>query len=158
MDLRNLILPLLALTLLFPLSSNSAELYKWIDDNGNVHYGDNPPEKADLRQITGAITSFETVEVEAFKFDSSLVTSTSKSRTKPVVMYSTSWCGYCKKARQHFTRNNIPFKEYDIEKSEKAAKEYKKLNGRGVPVILIGKKRMNGFNAGSFDRIYYGKS
>lgn len=158
MNLRKFIFICLALTLLFPMSSSSAGLYKWIDDNGNVHYGDNPPEKADLRQITGTITSFETVEVENFKFDSSLVTSSSQSRTKPVVMYSTSWCGYCRKARNHFNSKNIPFKEYDIEKSEKAAREYKKLNGRGVPVILIGKKRMNGFSAGTFDKIYYGKS
>ena len=158
MNLRKFIFTLFALTLLFPIASNSAELYKWVDDSGNVHYGDNPPEKADLRQITGAITSFETVEVEAFKFDSSLVTSSNKSGTKSVIMYSTSWCGYCKKARKHFISKNIPFKEYDIEKSEKAAIEYKKLNGRGVPVILIGKKRMNGFSAGSFDRIYYEKT
>ena len=73
-------------------------------------------------------------------------------------MYSTSWCGYCKKAALHFRKNNIPFTEHDIEKSEQAAKEYKKLNGRGVPIILIGDQRMNGFNASAFDRIYNAKS
>jgi glutaredoxin len=140
------------------MSSGSAELYKWVDDKGNIHYGDSPPAKADLKEITGKITSFKTVEVEPFKFDSSLVTTGSNSRTKPVIMYSTSWCGYCKKARQYFTRNSIPFREFDIEKSKKAAREYKKLKGRGVPVILIGKRRMNGFSANAFDKIYYAKS
>jgi glutaredoxin len=140
------------------MSSGSAELYKWVDDKGNIHYGDSPPAKADLKEITGKITSFKTVEVEPFKFDSSLVTTGSNSRTKPVIMYSTSWCGYCKKARQHFTRNSIPFREFDIEKSKKAAREYKKLKGRGVPVILIGERRMNGFSANAFDKIYYAKS
>jgi glutaredoxin len=69
-------------------------------------------------------------------------------------MYSTSWCGYCKKARKPFERNNIPYQEHDIEKSKKAAQEYKRLNGRGVPVILVGKRRMNGFSARTFDKIY----
>ena len=73
-------------------------------------------------------------------------------------MYSTSWCGYCNRARQHFKRNNIPYQEHDIEKSKKAARDYKKLKGRGVPVILIGKRRMNGFRPNVFDKIYYDKS
>jgi glutaredoxin len=158
MNPKYLIYCLLTLILLLPMSSGSAELYKWVDDKGNIHYGDSPPAKADLKEITGKITSFKTVEVEPFKFDSSLVTTGSNSRTKPVIMYSTSWCGYCKKARQYFTRNSIPFREFDIEKSKKAAREYKKLKGRGVPVILIGKRRMNGFSANAFDKIYYAKS
>ena len=158
MNPRYLIHCLLTLILLLPISSGSAELYKWVDDKGTTHYGDSPPAKADLKEITGTITSFRTVEVEPFKFDASLVTTGSNSRTKPVIMYSTSWCGYCKRARQHFAQKNIPFREYDIEKSRKAAREYKNLKGRGVPVILIGKRRMNGFSANAFDRIYYDKS
>lgn len=158
MNVKDFIVCLLALTLFIPMSSGSTELYKWVDDKGTIHYGDNPPKKAELQKITGEITSFKTVEIEAFKFDASLVTTTSNSKVKPVIMYSTSWCGYCRKARQHFAGNNIPFREYDIEKSKKAAKEYKKLNGRGVPVILIGKQRMNGFSVNAFNRIYYDKS
>jgi glutaredoxin len=158
MVLKDLIFCFLALTLLIPMSSGSAELYKWVDDKGTIHYGDSPPKKAKLKKITGEITSFRTVEVTPFKFDASLVTNSGNTKVKPVIMYSTSWCGYCQKARQHFTRKNIPFREYDIEKSKKAAREYKKLNGRGVPVILIGKRRMNGFSVNAFDRIYYDKS
>jgi glutaredoxin len=149
---------MLALTLLLPIASGGGELYKWVDDNGATHYGDKPPKKAELKKITGTVSSFKTVEVQPFKFDPALVTFPSKSKGKPVIMYSTSWCGYCKKARQHFTRNKIPFQEYDIEKSKKAAKQYRKLNGRGVPVILIGNQRMNGFSANAFDKIYYDKS
>ena len=149
---------LLALALLLPMSSGGGELYKWVDDKGTIHYGDKPPKKAELQQINGNITSFKSVDVEPFKYDPTLVTTNSNSKAKSVIMYSTSWCGYCKKARSHFTRNNIPFREFDIEKSKQAAKDYKKLKGRGVPVILIGKQRMNGFSANAFDKIYNGKS
>ena len=131
-----------------------AQLYKWVDDQGNVHYGDSPPENADLKEITGEVSSFTSVTVEPFKFDPNNITRTTAS--KSVVMYSTNWCGYCKKAKRHFNQKNISFKEYDIEKNAKAAREYKKLKGRGVPVILIGKRRMNGFSAPAFDKIYYG--
>ena len=158
MKSRYLIISLLALAMLLPVSSTSGELYKWVDDKGNTHYGDKPPKKAELEKITGVISSFRSVNVEPFNYEPALVTSGNESRSKTVIMYSTSWCGYCKKARKHFERNKIHYQEYDIERSKKAALDYKKLNGRGVPVILIGKRRMNGFSSNTFDKIYYQKS
>ncbi len=158
MNPKQFIICLLTLALLLPMASGGVELYKWVDSNGTIHYGDKPPKKAELKQITGNISSFKAVHVESFKYDPDLVTAGKKTNGKPVIMYSTSWCGYCKKARQHFKRNNIPYQEHDIEKSKKAAQDYKKLKGRGVPIILIGKRRMNGFRAETFDKIYYDKS
>ncbi len=154
----NLALCLFTLILLLPALSSGAGLYKWTDNQGNIHYGDKPPAEARLQIIKGNISSFTTVNVEPFVFDPTIITPTARSKHKTVVMYSTSWCGYCKKARAHFKRNDIPFQEHDIEKSEKAARAYKKLNGKGVPVILIGDRRMNGFRAETFDSIYYDTS
>ncbi len=36
---------LILICFLFPLNVALAELYKWVDDAGNVHYGDTPPSK-----------------------------------------------------------------------------------------------------------------
>ncbi len=69
-------------------------------------------------------------------------------------MYSTVWCGYCKKARRYFKEKGIPFQEYDTETTQKGREDYKKLNGTGVPIILVGKKRMNGFSPSGFERLY----
>ncbi|MDH3760998.1 MAG: glutaredoxin family protein [Gammaproteobacteria bacterium] len=145
---------LLVLLMVSPIAQ--ADLYKWVDENGKIHYGDSPPDNAKLKKITGKVSSFSSVSVEPFVYDSKLVSR--RKNSKSVIMYSTSWCGYCKKAARHFRQKKIPFTEYDIEKSARAAHEYKKLRGRGVPVILIGDRRMNGFDAGTFDSIYYGKS
>lgn len=154
---KKILLLITSLALVVLMSpAGQAQLFKWVDDHGNVHYGDSPPENARLKRITGKVSSYRSVSVEEFVYDPANVTLRPQSKT--VVMYSTSWCGYCKKAALHFTKNKIPFTEHDIEKSEKAAKEYKKLNGRGVPIILIGNQRMNGFEAQSFDRLYYAKS
>ena len=139
----------------------AGQLFKWVDEQGNIHYGDHPPENAHLESITGKISSYGKVSVEPLPSTPSKTASpdsTGNVSAKSVVMYSTSWCGFCKQAKSHFRSNNIPFKEYDIEKSPGAAKKFKQLNGRGVPVILIGDQRMNGFDAATFDRIYYGKS
>jgi len=73
---------------------------------------------------------------------------------KQVTMYSTSWCGYCRKARETFTRQGISFKELDIEKDADAKQAYDALGGRGVPLILIDGEKMTGFDVRSFKKVY----
>ncbi len=146
---------LLCQGLLFAATTH-AELYKWVDAQGKVHYGDQPPQGARLQNITNNVSSFTSVTVEGFTYDPGLITT--DNGNKRVVMYSTSWCGYCKKAAQHFRKNNIRFVEHDIEKSSTAASDFKRLGGKGVPLILVGKKKMSGFSADRFDRLYETKS
>ncbi len=71
-----------------------------------------------------------------------------------MVMYTTSWCGVCKRARNYLTAEGIEFSEYDIEKSRKGKREFDRLGGKGVPVILVGKQRMNGFSKEKFAQLY----
>jgi glutaredoxin len=65
---------------------------------------------------------------------------------QPVVMYATTWCPYCAKARGYFARKGIAYVEYDIEKSAAVNAEFKRLGGRGVPLILVGTQKMSGFS------------
>ena len=46
-----------------------------------------------------------------------------------VILYATSWCGYCKKTRELLNDNNIAYFEYDIEKSQEGMEQHKKLGG-----------------------------
>jgi glutaredoxin len=63
-----------------------------------------------------------------------------------VVMYATDWCPFCERARQFFKRHDVRYVEHDIEKSPGANAEYRRLGGRGIPLILVGERRVNGFN------------
>ena len=63
-----------------------------------------------------------------------------------VIMYATSWCGYCKKARVLLNMQGVKYKEFDIEKSSEANAEMKSLGGHGVPVFLIQGEVVKGFN------------
>jgi glutaredoxin len=72
-----------------------------------------------------------------------------------VVFYSTAWCGYCTRARNHMRAQRVPFVEYDIEKSSRARDDYRAAGGTGgVPLLLIGRQKLAGFDAGRFDRLY----
>ncbi len=122
-----------------------AEVYKWVDDSGKVHFSDAPFDSKSAEKVD--------IEINSYEHPSNEDTSSDLDK-KHVTMYATSWCGYCKKARNYFKANDINYTEYDIEKSRRAKTQYDALGGRGVPVILIGDKRMNGFNAAGFERIY----
>ena len=76
-------------------------------------------------------------------------------KEKPILIkIETAWCGYCKKAKKYFQKKGIPFVEYDIEKNARAKRDYDAIGGKGVPVIVMGKKRMNGFSVAGFERFY----
>jgi glutaredoxin len=62
------------------------------------------------------------------------------------VLYATEWCPYCARARKFFKDNNIPFREYDIEKSAEGNAQYERLGGNGVPVVLIADKVIYGYD------------
>jgi len=56
-----------------------------------------------------------------------------------VIMYSTTWCGYCRIAKRFLDENNIPYTEIDIEQDEEAALRVEQWNkgNRIVPTIDI---------------------
>jgi glutaredoxin len=72
----------------------------------------------------------------------------------PVVMYATAWCPYCAKARAYFKRTNTAYVEHDIERSAEAHAAFKRLGGRGVPLILVGEERLRGFSELAFESAY----
>lgn len=65
---------------------------------------------------------------------------------EPVVMYSTDWCGNCKMTRAYLRENNIPFFEYDVDKSPEGQRQFKALQGNGVPLLLVKNNVVRGFN------------
>jgi glutaredoxin-like YruB-family protein len=74
-------------------------------------------------------------------------------RRVPVVMYSTSWCGVCKRARKYFEEKRIAFEELDVDEDSSARAEYVLLNPRrSVPTIKIGDEVVVGFSAAAVER------
>lgn len=63
-----------------------------------------------------------------------------------VVLFGTEWCAFCKKQRALFERNNIPYVEFDPEKSPAARTMYERLEGDGFPLSYVGFLRFDGYN------------
>ncbi len=74
-------------------------------------------------------------------------------RRVPVVMYSTDWCGVCKRARAYFEEKRIAFEEHDVDRDPAARAEYERLNPRrSVPTIKIADEVVVGFSAVAVER------
>ena len=140
---------LLLLTLMLAFAA-SAEIYKWTDAAGKVHFSDQKPQDAKTESVRLKINSYTHVTYELSAPAATAVAPAAGN----VVMYSTTWCGYCKKARAYFAANNIPYTDYDIEHSAAARRQYDAFGGRGVPVIFVGQARMNGFSSQVFEKLY----
>jgi len=72
--------------------------------------------------------------------------------TPDVVMLGASWCPSCITAIQFFAANDINYCEYDMETSAIGARLYKDVNGRGVPILFIGRHRIHGFSEATVTR------
>ncbi|MCB9771282.1 MAG: hypothetical protein H6754_01835 [Candidatus Omnitrophica bacterium] len=68
------------------------------------------------------------------------------TQTKKVVVYMTSWCGYCRKMTAFLKQNGIAYTAHDIEKNDMAKKMYQKYGGQGVPLVIVGEKVIRGYN------------
>lgn len=150
------------ITILFLTSLSQfsySKIYKWVDKNGNIQFSDQPPQKKQknqkVEQVEVKINSVRNPSLSHNPLESETINNKYAS-AKKVIMYSASWCGVCKHAKKYFRQQGISFKEYDIETSSKGSRDFKRLRGRGVPVILVGKQRMDGFDASTFEKMYRG--
>ena len=64
-----------------------------------------------------------------------------------VLLFSTSTCSWCRRAKRYFKDRGVPFKEIKIERDPDAARDIVRKTGQtGVPVIKIGSKWIVGFD------------
>jgi glutaredoxin 3 len=65
---------------------------------------------------------------------------------KPVLVYTTDYCGYCVSAKALLKNKNIPFEEIDVSKDQALRQEIARRSGRRtVPQIFIGDESIGGF-------------
>ena len=62
-----------------------------------------------------------------------------------IVMFSTSYCPYCEKAKKFFAENGVAYCDRDIEFSDEDAKLFRELGGKGTPLTIIGNTVLGGF-------------
>jgi glutaredoxin-like YruB-family protein len=71
-----------------------------------------------------------------------------------VIVFSTPTCSFCRKAKQYFRQQQVPFRDVDVSRDPAAARDMLRRSGQqGVPVIDIGGKIVVGFDRPKIDRL-----
>lgn len=70
-----------------------------------------------------------------------------------VILYTTSWCGACKKTKDFLDRRGIAYVEYDIEWSAEGRRQFEAFGGRGVPLVVINGTQVIGYNPDKMKRL-----
>jgi mycoredoxin len=63
----------------------------------------------------------------------------SRGMAQPLTMYTTTWCGYCRRLKSQLAREGIEVIEVDIEREPDAAEYVMSVNGgfQTVPTVLF---------------------
>lgn len=146
----------------------SVEIYKWVDDKGVVHFSDRPPahrpETIEEQEASSsdsnpqdnsppAVEEGRNTALGSHFFDIlEQSPEASEALEEPTVeLYVTSWCVYCKKAKQFFRSKGIKFAAYDVEKDKSAARRMRALTpNRGVPFVVINGHGIQGYSVEAY--------
>ena len=168
MQAQKIILSIMFLTLTLGISS--AEIYKWVDEKGVTHYSDSPTrdipdtaesENDDIQSSAAAPadrppvddTRKGSLEPDFFDFLKESQDDAVAVNTPTVEIYETSWCGYCKKAKNYFRSRGIDFVVYNIEKDRQAAHRMRTMtNKRVVPFVVINGQGITGYSEQAYAR------
>ena len=128
------------------LGAHGAQLYRWVDDKGNVEWRDTPPpataKKVETRSVGGS--TIQTTQVP-FSVQQAM-------KNFPVTLWVSNCGDGCDKARAHLIRRGIPYTpkdptaEFDLFK--------KTTGGSEVPVLFVGSTRLRGYNEADWDMAF----
>lgn len=74
------------------------------------------------------------------------------TKSHKVKVYSTTWCGFCKMAKEYLKSRKVEFEDVNVEQDQLAGMYIMQKSGQaGVPVIEIGDEVILGFDRERID-------
>ncbi|MGH8703951.1 MAG: glutaredoxin domain-containing protein [Burkholderiales bacterium] len=127
--------------------SAGAQLYRWTDQSGKVHYTDSPPPPAakDVRKRAAGAPAASGDAAEPYALQTA-------RRNFPVKLYSTPSCPPCDAARKLLNVRGVPFTEVSVTNEAGIAELKQAAGGDSVPALIVGSTVQNGFEEGAYHR------
>jgi len=122
----------ISVLLCWPLMATAQKTYRWVDQDGNVTYQDQPPPD-----------SAQSVDEYAVQPDQAADTP-----KLPVVLYAVPACDACDLVRFLLEKNKVPFTEKNVGKDIEAQGLLKEKTGQlSVPTISVGEQYLMGYSS-----------
>ncbi len=134
---------------LFAAGAQAQTAYRWVDQQGKVHFSDQPPPAAEARNVQKQrLKAASVVETSGPGYDTKQA-----MREFPLTLYTSENCKEaCKSARDFLTQRAAPYTE-KVVRTAVDADEFRKATGSEelrVPVLMAGKKLEKGFEPGAW--------
>lgn len=126
-------------------SAASAQLYRWVGPDGRVHYSDTPPQPAAAKSVEKKKATPSVIEgVTPYAVQQA-------AKNFPVTLYTSATCeAPCKDARELLAKRGVPYAEVAVA-DQKQLDELKRVSGGDeVPVLVVGKAVVRGFEASQY--------
>lgn len=123
----------------------AAQLYRWIDEKGNVEWRDTPP------PATAKKVEQRTISVSATPTSELPYSVQQAVKNFPVTLWATTDCGdLCNRARAHLNRRGVPYTDKNPQSELEA---FKKVSGGGleIPLLFVGSNRLKGYLESEWD-------
>ena len=151
------------LLLLGALSIAGAQtLYKSVGPDGKTIYSDRPPADGRIEKTlkfenlpTSALPAASSSYVEQLR--RMQAASARPSAATGLILYSAVWCGYCKLAKAYLESKGVSYQEVDIDTKTGIAALVQAGGGKGVPLLVAGEQRVQGFSAPAYDAFFAGR-
>jgi len=127
-------------------AAQAQQIYRWVDDKGQLHVSDVPPPNA--RNVEKKTYGGNVVEAPTpFELQRA-------QKNFPVTLYTSPVCKEpCEQARAALNKRGVPFKEVQVWNPETRAELHRVTGSYQVPVLLVGRTPLTGFEQGAFDSL-----
>jgi len=129
-------------------TAGAAEMYRWVDKDGKVHYSDSPPPPTAEQVEQKNIGAGSTVGGDEMPYATRVA-----AKNFPVTLYVSDCGEACNLARQHLAKRGIPYTPKNPATNQADSEALKKLIGAPqVPVLVVGNASpLKGYDQGSWD-------
>lgn len=131
-------LPLAGAFLMLWVGSASAQMFKWKDEKGVVHFSDTPP-PASAKQVN--VKSFSGVD-GGTPLPYELAQS---ARNHPVTLYTMVGCGPCDQGRNLLLARGVPFSEKTVNTPDDQDRLKAAGGSTTLPLLTVGPVKLSGF-------------
>jgi glutaredoxin len=144
----NAMRPLIAVLLSAAAFAASAQMYRWTDDKGRVHFSSTPP-PAGTKNVQKKGADGAAVESNA----PALPYSVQKAQQDfPITLYTTPGCEGCDAARKLLNGRGLPFKEVSVTEDAQIEELKAAAGANSVPTMIVGRSVQKGFEEGNYNR------
>lgn len=140
--MKTLMIASLGIALLFGASAQ-AQMYRWVDKDGKVHYTDQPPPPSEAKKIEEKKFGGNLVQGENLPYATQQA-----AKNFPVTLYTGDCGSTCTQAKTYLTKRGVPYSERLPSKNQADFELFKIITKENViPFLQVGSStQLKGFD------------